>query len=152
MNETKKTITVVLEIGNDFDDDTISTIECDDDLQNVIDNSNINDEIGGSITVTAYAEGDRLNVKPEHFSDRELAERGLPASAFALDTSTGAAIFLERGMMGYFPRPNVDPTQVDSLNRTMGVSKAQANAMHAGSMFGWHCPGADPKSHFNQED
>ena len=43
------------------------------------------------------------------------------------------------------------PTEiVDALNKKAGVSKAQAAAMKAGSLFGWHCPAADPRNYDNQ--
>ena len=35
----------------------------------------------------------------------------------------------------------------DSMNRKLGVAKGQAEAMKAGSMFGWKVPAADPKNY-----
>jgi hypothetical protein len=67
---------------------------------------------------------------------------------FIKNDRTGRTVKVTRGQMGYEELSNayasVDP---DVLNSHCGVSKAQAEAMKIGSMFGWHVPGADPKVH-----
>ena len=76
---------------------------------------------------------------------------GLPDTAYALLDSDGSIIRIQRGITGYWPcnfgsGPHSQAT-VDALNADKGVSKAQAEAMKVGSMFGWNCPGADPASY-----
>lgn len=51
---------------------------------------------------------------------------------------------VKRGEDGYYPAPGMTLAAADSKNATMEVSHAQREAMHVGSMFGWHVPGADP--------
>ena len=36
---------------------------------------------------------------------------------------------------------------VNEMNKKLGLSKGQAEAMKAGSMFGWDTPATDPKSY-----
>ena len=84
-----------------------------------------------------------------HFSDEELAARGLPEKAFidnSRDQSKGAPqiIGVKRGESGYYPIFTGIP--VDELNAMHGVSAAQREAMHWGSLFGWDTPGAYPDS------
>lgn len=56
--------------------------------------------------------------------------------------STGETILIKRGEPGYHPAPQIaDPS---AFNDEHGITPAQAEAMFAGSMFGWHVPGADP--------
>ena len=35
----------------------------------------------------------------------------------------------------------------EELNRKAGITKAQAEAMKCGSLFGWNVKGADPKNY-----
>lgn len=77
----------------------------------------------------------------------------LPEQCYVyLPTSQEIGI-VKKGGMGYY-RSDLSPVYgesgqefVDELNRQGGVTKAQAKAMSAGSMFGWSCPAADPKSY-----
>ena len=44
-------------------------------------------------------------------------------------------------------RPSENRRLTDEMNRNIGVTPAQREAMKAGSMFGWHTPAADPKNY-----
>ena len=82
----------------------------------------------------------------------ELAD-GLPEMCFSTLPSTGALICIKRGESGYYPSDwdTDDPVQnkelADYNNERLGVTQAQRLAMEAGSMHGWTCPAADPKTY-----
>lgn len=80
---------------------------------------------------------------PEDVMDR------LPRESWTVDLVYGKLIRIKRGVMGYFPTPPLGPNlkpqeMADKLNAESNVTKAQAEAMVNGSMFGFHCPAADP--------
>lgn len=80
------------------------------------------------------------------------AEPTLPPISFSLLPSSGEVIKITRYQKGYTPM-NVKPDGeskhfgADPLNEALNVSKAQAAAMLAGSMFGWDCPASKVKSY-----
>lgn len=61
-----------------------------------------------------------------------------------------------RGEPGYYKTPPLPPSCkdpqkfCDELNRDLGVTPAQAEAMLNGSMWGWHVPAADPDHEINR--
>lgn len=79
--------------------------------------------------------------------ERNLAK--LPPKAW-IDNRSGErvpgvdapVIGLTRGEPGY--APIYTEITADELNTAQGVTPAQREAMFAGSMFGFHVPGADP--------
>jgi hypothetical protein len=83
--------------------------------------------------------------------DRALADRGLPEHAYRFEPEVGI-VLIRRGIAGYSVATNapvgLEPEQAEIWvalqNARMGVSPAQAEAMFAGSAFGWHVPLADP--------
>ena len=85
-------------------------------------------------------------------SEQKLAE-GLPELCFSVLPSTGALICIKRGESGYYPSDwdTGDPAQnrelADYNNQRLGVTGAQRLAMEAGSMHGWDCPAADPRTY-----
>ena len=92
---------------------------------------------------------------PRHYaktSGPTVAE-GLPELCFSVLPSTGALICIKRGESGYYPSDwdTGDPAQnrelADYNNQRLGVTAAQRLAMEAGSMHGWDCPAADPKTY-----
>ena len=77
----------------------------------------------------------------------------LPEQCYSTLLDTGAVVILKRGETGYYKTdiPYTDNDEAKSLvseyNRKLGVTKAQEEAMRAGSMFGFQVPGADPKNY-----
>ena len=76
----------------------------------------------------------------------------LPDKCFSNLESTGEMIVITKGEKGYTPTgiypQDASPRKgVAAANEANGVTKAQEAAMVAGSMFGWHVPGADPKNY-----
>jgi hypothetical protein len=70
-----------------------------------------------------------------------------------IDIATGGIGIVKKGESGYYQTDLAETNKVsgkekaelvDKLNKNLGVTKAQAQAMQVGSMFGWHVPGADP--------
>lgn len=72
---------------------------------------------------------------------------------FCLSTlpSTGQLIILRKGERGYYAsdwdtgKREENQNIAQEHNRRRGISDIQEAAMRAGSMFGWHTPGADPQ-------
>lgn len=61
--------------------------------------------------------------------------------------------FVKKGESGFYRtdiqggKPSETNALVNEMNEKLGLSKGQAEAMKAGSMFGWDTPAADPKSY-----
>ena len=69
----------------------------------------------------------------------------LPRVCMALAPGTNEPVRIVRGVEGKF---EVSPkTDVARFNKERGITEHQVDAMLAGSMFGWHCPGADPETY-----
>jgi hypothetical protein len=67
----------------------------------------------------------------------------LPKVCAARKPDDNTPIIIRRGEPGYHPAPRQD-FDVDGFNSRHNVTAAQVEAMLAGSMFGFHVPGADP--------
>lgn len=77
----------------------------------------------------------------------------LPEQCYSVLPNTGELIIIKKGESGYY-RTDIDMggkaenrALADEYNAKLGVSKAQEQAMSAGSMFGWAVPAADPKNY-----
>lgn len=74
----------------------------------------------------------------------------LPEHCYAVLPSSGQLIEVRRNETGYYPCAystsdrTYNQVLADYLNAHEGITKAQAAAMQAGSMFGWNVPAADP--------
>lgn len=77
----------------------------------------------------------------------------LPEQCYGVLPSTGEISIIKKGETGYYSTDinmgskEENAALVEEYNQKAGVSKAQAAAMLAGSMFGWATPAADPKNY-----
>jgi hypothetical protein len=81
----------------------------------------------------------------------ELAgQHELPKYCFSILPSSGEMIRIVRGETGYYPCNSAGLSQenirikVNDKNQMRGITRAQEEAMLAGSMFGWDAPAANP--------
>lgn len=77
----------------------------------------------------------------------------LPEQCYSVLSGSDEIIIIKRGEKGYFKTdiPVTDKDEARSIvneyNTKLGVSRAQEEAMKAGSMFGFQVPAADPRNY-----
>lgn len=75
----------------------------------------------------------------------------LPELCWIKISSTNELAIVKRGVRGYFPQSKENKIyssgDLDRLNKELGVTKAQMEAMRVGSMWGWDAKGADPDNY-----
>lgn len=86
----------------------------------------------------------------------ELAgEHEMPNDCYSILPSSGELIFIVYGEDGYFPQGKSTPVRdmnrqiATAKNTLLGITRAQEEAMLAGSMFGWDTPAAKPWNYDN---
>ena len=119
--------------------------------------------------VCRYIDDYHLEVGSNLYHICEFAERmerngnaviplrsSLPEQCYSVLPDTGGLIIIKKGESGYY-RTDIDMGSksenralAEEYNAKSGISKAQEQAMSAGSMFGWAIPGADPKNYDEQ--
>ena len=113
-------------------------------------------EIGGSVGCNLYHICE-FAERMEYLDCKVIPLRSsLPEKCYVYVESTDEIGLVERGETGYSPlhvKPEGGITKkdgVEHLNDAMGVSRAQAAAMNAGSLFGWDTKAADPTNYNDQ--
>ena len=113
-------------------------------------------EVTGQTGSTVYHIGEFAEVWEQNGCTEMIPLRkSLPERCFGYLKATGEIVVLQKGQKGFAPTgkyaENETPQEcVDSLNAAMDVTRAQAAAMMAGSMFGWDAPAADPANYDDQ--
>lgn len=116
--------------------------------------------------VCRYIDDSHVEVGDDLYHICEFAERmeqcgatfiplrsDLPEVCFSILPSTGDVIIIKHGESGYYRSEYSTEDKAfnrefaNDRNANLGVSKAQVEAMLAGSMYGWDVPAADPKSY-----
>lgn len=116
--------------------------------------------------VCRYIDDNHVEVGDDLYHICEFAERieqcgatfiplrsDLPEVCYSILPSTGDVIIIKHGESGYYRCEYSTEDKAfnrefaNDRNANLGVSKAQVEAMLAGSMYGWDVPAADPKSY-----
>jgi len=116
--------------------------------------------------VCRYIDDSHVEVGDDLYHICEFAERmeqcgatfiplrsDLPEVCYSILPSTGDVIIIKHGESGYYRSEYSTEDKAfnrefaNDRNANLGVSKAQIEAMLAGSMYGWDVPAADPKSY-----
>lgn len=117
-------------------------------------------------SVCRYIDDSHVEVGDDLYHICEFAERmeqcgatfiplrsDLPEVCYSILPSTGDVIIIKHGESGYYRCEYSTEDKAfnrefaNDRNAKLGVSKAQVEAMLAGSMYGWDVPAADPKSY-----
>ena len=116
--------------------------------------------------VCRYIDDSHVEVGDDLYHICEFAERmeqcgatfiplrsDLPEVCYSILPSTGDVIIIKHGESGYYRCEYSTEDKAfnrefaNDRNANLGVSKAQVEAMLAGSIYGWDVPAADPKSY-----
>lgn len=116
--------------------------------------------------VCRYIDDSHVEVGDDLYHICEFAERmeqcgatfiplrsDLPEVCYSILPSTGDVIIIKHGESGYYRCEYSTEDKAfnrefaNDRNANLGVSKAQVEAMLAGSMYGWDVPAADPKGY-----
>lgn len=116
--------------------------------------------------VCRYIDDSHVEVGDDLYHICEFAERmeqcgaifiplrsDLPEVCYSILPSTGDVIIIKHSESGYYRCEYSTEDKAfnrefaNDRNANLGVSKAQVEAMLAGSMYGWDVPAADPKSY-----
>lgn len=89
-------------------------------------------------------------TRPYDYKQAEKNFPKLPRFAYGRLPTDGKSILIKRGETGYWPTET--PVDVDAANERLGITKAQAEAMMVGSVFGFDVPGADPDTYDENGD
>ena len=77
----------------------------------------------------------------------------LPEQCYVFVQTENCVGIVKKGESGFYRtdiqggKPSETNALVNEMNQKLGLSKGQAEAMKAGSMFGWDTPAADPKNY-----
>ena len=128
---------------------------------------------GTRINTARYVDNCHFEVVTDHgsylYNNREFAEwlkrhegsvipmrSTLPDSCYCVLPGSDEIIIVKKGESGYYRTDKYGHDRADALdivddcNRIARITKAQSEAMLAGSMFGWDTPAADPKNYDEQ--